>query len=169
MHSINIKNTFLSEHPIKRTIYALVFGATAASVTNPQRALDIATTGYYHTMGAVSQLISAIKSNTETKTMTEKVSESIATVTETIDEVPRPDVESIDAGPNAIGSDESQYTTIQTELKVAETREVVVNVKTDGKDVTREMEFNAQTGVKEVEGDIGQSNPDDADMYTTRS
>lgn len=153
---VNFQFSFI-ERPVKRTFYALVFGTTAASVSYPQRAMEIATTGYYHTTGAVNQLISTIKNSTNSKTVTEKAIEKSPVETMS-DELDNTDDNYIDPTLNA-----ENYGERQADIKVEETREVHV----DGKDVAREIEFGNNKA--RVEGDIGQSNPDDADMYSTRS
>jgi len=64
---------------------------------------------------------------------------------------------------------EEPYSPEQTELKEVLVAPIDVE-STEEKDDVREVEFDeAATSVNEIEGDVGQSNPEDADMYSTRS
>lgn len=79
------------KRPVRRILYAGFFGTTAYCVTHPQRTLDIATTGYYHTTGSLANLSSYFTSSEET--ITEKVeneSDIIAAEKEIIDLIEKP-------------------------------------------------------------------------------
>lgn len=65
--------------PIQRTLYALLFGVTAASVSKPQRAMDIAATSYYHTASSISQIVNSF-SRKPAKTTTERLTKEMVEV-----------------------------------------------------------------------------------------
>jgi len=56
---------------IKRSFYAGVFALTATAASYPQRSLDIATTGYYHTSSAISNLVQSWRERSSN--VTEKI------------------------------------------------------------------------------------------------
>lgn len=60
--------------PFKRSFYALIFGTTALAVSYPERSMDIATTGYYHTTGSLSNLIYQLRNK---ESITEKAMKEI--------------------------------------------------------------------------------------------
>lgn len=156
-------------------MYALLFGTTASAVCYPQRALDIATTGYYHTTNSLSQLFTSTSGSTTTERVTKelkKEEEKAVTADNVEDSEP---VVMENTGSQIENREESkeEYNPGQTELKEVSVISVEPSEnENSSKDVTSEIEFD-KAGSNEnsplIEGDHGQSNPDDADMYTTRS
>jgi len=154
-------------HPVKRSVYALLFGTTASAVCYPHRALDIATTGYYHTTDSISQLFTSTGTPTTTERVTKELKrEEAVSIEEPVD------LESTDLQETVKSQEEAteEYNPYQTTLKEVS----VIPIEPDessSKDVTSEIEFDnaGSENAPVVEGDHGQSNPDDADMYSTRS
>ena len=58
-------------------MYAVLFGTTAATVWHPVRALDIATTGYYHTTSSIGNISSLWNRKTVTEKVQQQVNESV--------------------------------------------------------------------------------------------
>lgn len=114
--------------PIQRSLYSLLFGVTASSVCYPERFVDIATTGYYHTTSSINQLFSSGQTTTE-KVLEElkepEVKEEVDTG-KTVDSIEVEDVELKEGAslPDVSGEEKSEETLVAKEL-LAESLQVV--------------------------------------------
>ena len=88
--------------PVQRSLYSLLFGVTAASVCYPERAVDIVTTGYYHTASSVSQLFTS-----RDKTTTERVVEELKEPEVVLDEAASEAESVVDLKPEIIAEEAS--------------------------------------------------------------
>lgn len=177
--------------PFKRSLYAIIFGATATSICYPERALDIATTGYYHTTGSVSKLSTLW--NERKQTTTERVVKDITDEKATTSEENKEDIsESVELSHDQNATNEKDFVVVnkndviaaekasqQQELKVTHYDVIKTDVKASGVVVRETTNNNTSNNITtddktdvdnpHVEGDHGQSDPSDKDMYSTRS
>lgn len=174
--------------------------------------MDVAETGYYHTVSSISQLYSSITSSSAVEKIAEeevnnivventslseavkdiKVDDSginvesvseivkdvktedpvteVVTLSEAVKDIEVVTVESIEESKNDDTTEaKAEYKSDQTEL-VEITVVPVDSEETTVKDVTLELVDNIVAEEENsVEGDLGQSDPEDQDMYSTRS
>lgn len=212
------------KRPFTRSLYAGLFGTTALAVTYPQRSLEIAATGYYHTSASLSNLVQLWKkrsANITEKVMTKLenvpvenieenvvltesnvvLSETVAADDENVDTVvsssdaavvEKPVITSsettvvedtvITSSETTVveGTNENNVQPPQEELKVVieeiikadvldESSELVDNKSSELVDNESSELTGDESSELVVEADYGQSDPDDKDMYSTRS
>eukprot|EP00111_Clytia_hemisphaerica_P000091 TCONS_00000214-protein len=229
--------------PIKRSLYGLLFGTTAAAISYPERTLDIAETSYYHTASSIAQLfapsaptttervveilddknepdevveseivISEAVTSTEEEEVsapaTEVVEEIISVIEDETQPPPPPPLQeeivteltevveseggSAEVVPDSVNDNVSNerseeivgeentevpvsnnevqdFDPGQTELQEISVVSLDDEKVVDDKDTRLDLDTAANQENIIIEGDLGQSDPEDSDMYSTRS
>jgi len=221
------------KRPIKRSLYGLLFGTTAAAISYPQRTLEIAETSYYHTASSIAQLfapsaptttervveilddknepevveseivISEDVTSTEEEEVSSPVNEVVEEIISVIEDETQPppppqeevvaelteiaesefgsavvDSESVNDNASDKGSEKivceentevEEYDPGQTELQEISVVSLDDEKVVDDKDTRLDLDTAANQENTTIEGDLGQSDPEDSDMYSTRS
>ena len=216
------------ERPIRRTLYAALFGISATSVWHPQRTLDIAATGFYHTKSSLSNIPKLwersgdnitekvqeeelkeresenLKDGSSDGILTEEfvvientdikeVSEDVKGASTSGDEAAASllEVEQLDTDVNKTVSDADntvqllstdvseaipireedntvqQEEPVQVDLKIVGVQEIEPYSREEEGVIKNDSDVIAED--TKIEGDYGQSSPEDQDMYSTRS